>query len=148
MNNKLKEQSFCSENRVEILKQRAKRCRCKYCGGKLSLKRIVFNEFDEARIELYCDACEQIEFGVEPEIYQSAENFVDNLNFNHYPDLDQNIRTRRMNVAKVCEIMAWGFKNTGLLKEDGFTVPVVCENHTLEHCLILTEDDLAEETEA
>lgn len=106
-------QLYCSENRVETLKQRAKRCRCKFCGGKLSVKRISLSEFEDARIELYCDTCQQIEYGVEPEIYQSAENFVDNLEFNHYPDLDQNPRTRRMNIAKVCEVMAWGFKNTG-----------------------------------
>lgn len=135
-------------NRVEMLKRRAKRCRCKYCGGKLSVKRISFTEFEDARIELYCNACEQIEYGVEPEIYQSAENFVDNLEFNHYPDIDQNTRTRRMNIAKVCEIMAWGFKNTGLLTEEGFTAPVVCADHSLDHCLVITEDELAAETEA
>lgn len=137
-----------ADNRVEILKRRAKRCQCKYCGGKLSLKRLVFNEFDEARVELYCESCEQIEYGVEPEIYQSAANFVDNLEFNHYPDLNQNNRTRRMNIAKVCEIMAWGFKNSSLLTEDGFTVSVACTDHTLDQCLILTEDELAAETEA
>ncbi len=96
---------------------------------------------------MYCNACEQIEYGVEPEIYQSAENFVDNLEFNHYPDIDQNARTRRMNIAKVCEIMAWGFKNTSLLTEEGFTAPVVCADHSLDHCLIITEDELATETE-
>ena len=141
-------QLYCSEDRVETLKRRSKRCCCKYCGGPLSLKRITFNDFEDARIEIYCDSCDRIEYGIEPEIYRSAQNFVDNLDFNFYTDMEQNARTRRMSVAKICEIMAWGFKNTGLLKEDGFTVPVVCENHTLEHCLILTEDDLAEETEA
>ncbi len=148
MENSLTNQLFCSENRVKTLKRRAKRCRCKYCGGKLSVKRISFSEFEDARIELYCDTCEQIEYGVEPAIYQSAENFVDNLEFNHYPDIDQNARTRRMNIAKVCEIMAWGFKNTSLLTEEGFTAPVDCMDHSMDHCLIITEDELAAETEA
>ena len=136
---------YYSENRVETLKKRAKRCCCKYCGGKLSLKRLNFNEFEQARIELYCDACGQIEYGIEPEIYQSAENFVDHLEFNHYPEMDQNVRTRRMNIAKVCEIMAWGFKNTSLLTEDGFTVPVTCEDDSLNQCLVITEDELVAE---
>lgn len=148
MSDKSVNQLFSSENRVETLKRRAKRCRCKFCGGKLSVKRISLSEFEDARIELYCDACQQIEYGVEPEIYQSAENFVDNLEFNHYPDLDQNPRTRRMNIAKVCEVMGWGFKNTGLLTEEGFTASVTCADHSLDQCLIITEDELAAETEA
>ncbi|MGM9524984.1 MAG: hypothetical protein ACI3U1_01810 [Peptococcaceae bacterium] len=133
---------YCSETRVETLKRRARRCCCKYCGGPLTLKRIIFNDFEDARIEIYCEHCERIEYGIEPEIYQSAQNFVDHLEFNYYNDLEQNARTRRMNVAKVAEIMAWGYKNTGLLTAEGFTVPLNCSDSSLNQCLILTEDEL------
>lgn len=83
-----------------------------------------------------------------PEIYQSAENFVDNLEFNHYPDLDQNPRTRRMNIAKVCEVMAWGFKTPVCSQQKALQRRVTCADHSLDQCLIITEDELAAETEA
>ena len=44
--------------------------------------------------------------------------------------------------------MAWGYKNTGLLDEQGFTVTLPpLKNHALEKCLILTDDELPPETE-
>lgn len=135
-----------ADNRIETLKRRSKRCCCKFCGGKLSLKQLIFNEFDQARVELYCDHCQQIEYGVEPEIYQSATNFVDTLGFNYYPELNQNDRTRRMNIAKACEIIAWGFKTNGFLTAEGFTYPVQQTARSQSQCLVLTEDDLSKET--
>ena len=99
--------SFQAQGRVEMLKGRAKRCVCKYCGGRLRLKRIIFSDHEDARVEIYCDNCERIEYGVEQEIYQSARYFVDELKFNCYPNQDANESTRRMTIAKVCEIMAW-----------------------------------------
>lgn len=50
---------------------------------------------------------------MEKEIYQSAEFFVEEMAFNHYPDLDDNQRRKQMNIAKVCEIMAWENRNMG-----------------------------------
>ena len=64
------------ESRNERLRGRSKRCVCKYCGGELKIKSIIFNEFIEARSELYCPECDRIEFGVEPEIYQCAKYYV------------------------------------------------------------------------
>lgn len=61
-----------------MLKKRTKRCVCKYCGGKLKLRRIIFSEYEDARIEIFCSQCDRIEFGVEPEISRSAEYFVEN----------------------------------------------------------------------
>ena len=133
------------EGRLALLKARAKRCVCKYCGGKLELRRIAFSDYGEARSELYCPVCQRIEFGTEPEIYQSAVYFVDNFEFNHYPGLDANEKTRRMNIAKVCEIMAWGDKNIGLLTENGFTVPVYLETQQIGQTVIFEADDLAEQ---
>lgn len=139
------EDLYASIDRVDTLKQRAGRCCCKYCGGPLSLKRLIFSDFTDARVETYCEHCERIEYGVEPEIYKSARNFVDNLGFNYYTDMDQNAQTRRMNIAKVAEIMAWGYRNTGLLNDDGFTVPLSYKDTMMEQCLVITDDMLRAE---
>ncbi|MEE0435980.1 MAG: hypothetical protein UDB11_11380 [Peptococcaceae bacterium] len=130
--------------RVDMLKGRQTRCCCKYCGGELQIRRIIFSEDEEARIELFCSQCDRIEYGVEPEIYKNAVHFVDYLQFDHYPDLDKNMQTRRMNIAKVCEIITWGVKNLGLLDQNGFKVPVVACNEVAEDCMLITADMLQE----
>lgn len=68
---------FQSKKRLDVLKKRAKRCVCKYCGGELKLRRIIFSSFEDARVEIFCKDCERIEYGVEPQIYQSAKFFVE-----------------------------------------------------------------------
>ena len=137
--------SFQAAGRVEMLKGRAKRCVCKYCGGRLRIKRIIFSEHEDARVEIYCDSCQRIEYGVEQEIYQSARYFVDELKFNCYPNQDDNASTRRMTIAKVCEIMAWENKNLGLLDRDGFRVPLEVNGNILGECIILSDEDLLED---
>ena len=136
--------SYKAEGRVEQLKQRVKRCVCKYCGKPLRLKRIIFNEVEDARIEIYCAYCDRIEFGVEQEIYRSALFFVDEIGFNCYPDLENNEKTKRMNVAKVCEIMAWGNRNIGILSKDGFEVPLKINENLMGECLVLSDEELDE----
>ena len=133
---------YDSEGRMGMLKQRARRCVCKYCGGRLSLKRISFSEIEDARVEIFCKSCDRIEYGVEPEIYQSALYFVEEMGFNYYPDLNQSEKTKRMNVAKVCDIMAWENKNLGILDRDGFTVPLATNKNMIGECVILDEADL------
>ena len=137
--------SFQAQGRGDMLKGRAKRCVCKYCGGRLRLKRIIFSDHEDARVGIYCDNCERIEYGVEQEIYQSARYFVDELKFNCYPNQDANESTRRMTIAKVCEIMAWENKNLGLLDRDGFRVPLEVNGNILGECIILTDEDLLED---
>ena len=136
---------YWSRNRVETLKTRKKRCVCKYCGKPLVIKRVLFSDIEDARIELYCESCERIEYGIEPEIYQSACNFVDNLDVDFYENMDDNAKKHHMNVAKVAEIMAWGFRNTGLLKDSGFTVPLKMDKGPWEECMILASDQVPEE---
>lgn len=130
------------EKRVEVLRKRKKRCCCKFCGGELSLKRIVFSNFEDAKVELYCGHCDRVEFGIEPEIYRSAESFVDQLQYNCYPDMDDNAVRRQMNVAKVCEIMAWGYKHLGIIDQHGFTIPLDLNLHHWDECLVLRDSDL------
>lgn len=136
-----------SKRRLERLKERTKRCRCKYCGGELKLKRIEFSEYEDARIEIYCEQCGRIEYGVEPEIYQSAKFFVESTNFNCFPDLSVEETTKQMTVAKVCEIMAWQDQNLGILNEDGFCVPLSINKKYMGECIILSETDLQSDTQ-
>lgn len=133
--------SYQAKGRNAMLKARAKRCVCKYCGSRLRLKQLTFSEYDEARVEIFCKNCDRIEFGVEQEIYESAKYFVEQMEFNYYPDLDDTEKTKRMNVAKVCEIMAWQDKMLGFLVQDGFTVPVEKTAYMGEY-LLLTDEDL------
>lgn len=138
------ENIYMKKNRVEALKYRAEHCCCKYCGSPLELRRIVFSDFEDARIELFCTSCDRIEYGVEEEIYQSASYFVDTLKFNHFPELSQNEQTRKMNIAKVCDIMSWMCQNLGFANEHGFQVPIKMNRAILGETLILTEEELNE----
>ena len=133
---------YLAENRIERLKKRSRRCVCKYCGGKLILRRVVFNAVEDARVEIFCSDCDRIEFGVEPEIYESAKNFVDNFEFDYYASLESNEFTKKMNIAKVAEIIAWGCKNIGLINQEGFCVPVNMECMSLSECLTLTSEEI------
>lgn len=134
--------SFKSQKRLNMLKKRTKRCKCKYCGGQLKLRRIIFSEYEEGRIEIFCNSCDRIEYGVEPEIYASAKFFVENSGFNCFPDLDNNEKTKQMTISKVCEIMAWQNQNLGIMNADGFCVPLKINENFIGDCITLSEDDL------
>ncbi len=136
--------NYESEKRIAMLKNRARRCVCKYCGGKLKLKRIIFSQHEEGRIEIFCSSCDRLEFGIEKEIYQSAKYFVENSEFNCYPDLENNKETKNMSIAKVAEIMAWQNQNLGFLGPDGFLVPLQINDSFIGECITLSEDDLKE----
>ena len=136
--------NYASEKRIVMLKKRTKRCVCKYCGGKLKLKRIIFSQHEEGRIEIFCSDCDRLEFGIEKEIYQSAKYFVENSEFNCYPELEDSAQTKNMSIAKVAEIMAWQDQNLGFLGADGFVVPVQMNDNFIGECITLSEDDLEE----
>ena len=139
--NKIGERMIIMEHqgsRNERLRGRSKRCVCKYCGGELKIKSIVFNEFIEARSELYCPECDRIEFGVEPEIYQCAKYYVEEFKYNAYKELDDAVLTRQMTIAKVCEIMAWEAQTFGIVDENGFTIPLKYNNNFIGECITLT----------
>lgn len=130
------------KHRLDELKSRAQRCCCKFCGSPLEIKRIVFSDFEEARVELFCPECDRIEYGVEPEIYKSATYFVDTMKFNYFPELSQNDLTRQLNIAKVCDIMSWLCNNLGFADEKGFSVPLKINEALLGEALVLSEDEL------
>jgi len=112
------------ESRIALLRERSRHCVCRYCGNKLHLKRILFNEIEEAQVELYCEYCQRIEFGVEQDVYACAENYVNDNQFNYYGDLDDTEQVRRMNIAKICEILTEADYQRGFCNDTGFQVPV------------------------
>lgn len=130
------------ENRTDMLQKRSERCVCKYCGGQLHVKSIAFNEIVDGRTELFCDSCGRVEFGVEPEIYQAAKYYVEEFDYNCYPDLDYTETTKQMSIARVAEIMDWLVTNLDILGEDGFTVPIHMDKNRVSECLHLTDSDL------
>ena len=128
--------------RIDMLKGRTKRCVCKYCGGNLRLRRIIFSTYEDTRVEIFCENCNWIEFGVEPEVYISAKYFVEESGFNCFSDLDDNERTKQMTIAKVCEIMTWQDQNIGILNKDGFNIDLMINENFLGQCITLKERDL------
>lgn len=111
-----------TEDRLEELKNRSKRCVCKYCGGLLKVRLLDFGQIEMANLELFCEHCNRIEYGTEPEIYHNAVYLVDNIGFNAYPNRTKNEATRKLNIAMVCEIIAWHETQLGILDENGYTV--------------------------
>lgn len=130
------------KSRVERLQQRADRCVCKYCGGNLEVRSIVFNEYLDGRVELFCEHCDRIEYGVEKEVYQNAKYFVEEFDYNCFPDLDKTENTKNMSIAKVCEIMNWIVTNLGILDDNGFCVPLKMNNCLISKCVLLSDEDL------
>lgn len=145
MEDKIQEKiSSTSKKRLEILKQRSKRCVCKYCGGTLKVRQIILTSYEDARIELFCKECNRIEFGVEPEIYDNAKSYVEEMGFNVYPDLDDSERTKQMTIAKICEILTWQNQNIGILAPEGYKVPICKNNFYTGECVTLSDMDLDE----
>ena len=130
---------------VRELKKRVNRCKCSYCGSELILRHIIYGNVEEGRSEIFCPSCNRIEFGVEPEIYQIAKYYVDEIGFDYYGELDESIRKQRMNMAKVCEIMQWCVKNLGLLDKDGFVAEVQIDATLSGQDLLLSEAFLEEQ---
>ena len=127
---------------TERLRKRVSRCSCSYCGGDLELRKVTYSSYEVSKLEVYCSHCKRIEYGVEPEIYEVAEYFVDELSFDYYKDLDNNIRKREMNIAKVSEIIEWGCRNMGLLTENGFVIPLDLKSELLGEALLIEDDKL------
>lgn len=127
---------------IHKLKKRANRCICKYCGSSLELRKITYAAYDEAKIEIYCRHCNRIEYGVEPLIYKMAEYYISEIKFDYYPELDESVNKHRMNVAMINNIISWGFKNAGLIDENGFTIPINVDEELLGEVTIISRHEL------
>lgn len=106
--------------------ERAERCVCKSCGGKLEPKIIIYNKYGGSGLELYCPACQKIEYGTEPDIYRLARNFVYNVEFDYFTEMEQDERNLQLNVAKMCEILNWHFHKLGILDGKGLHKDRLC----------------------
>lgn len=109
---------------TQEMKMRSQRCCCRYCGNELAIHVVIFNQYGGAGAELYCPYCQKIESGTEPAIYAAAKEFVDEIDFSYYLNLEDNQRTYEMNIAKVCDILSWGCKKLGWLDQYGLKYPV------------------------
>ena len=107
--------------RLTEINGRAERCRCKYCGGPLEIRKVFFGDIETARTEIFCQKCDRIEYGVEPEIYNIASYFVKAFHFNSFPDLEPGEQTDRLNIAQVCEIITWYSQSIGIMDANGFS---------------------------
>ena len=103
----------------EYLTNRVKRCVCRQCGGKLEKKVIAYNKYGGAGVELYCPKCEKIEYGTEPEIFALAQEFVDEVEFDYFTEMEDELRHDQLNVAKMCDILGWVYRRTDVLDENG-----------------------------
>ena len=56
------QQNVVSQERLQELKGRSKRCVCKYCGGKLGVRLLDFGQAETANMEIFCETCDMIEY--------------------------------------------------------------------------------------
>ncbi len=136
------EHQVADAKRLEELKIRTKNCCCRYCGGQLKLRRILYGPVEKGRVEIFCSDCDRIEYGTNKEIYLIASYFVDEFHFNYFPENDDSLKTTQMNVAKVSDIIAWGLKNLDILSSEGFKVPVSIAGTILGEDVVLYDADL------
>lgn len=141
------EKKHKENERLNELKIRTKKCCCRYCGGDLKLRRILYGNVKEGRVEIFCSDCDRIEYGVPKELYYIAKYFEDEFQLNLYPENDDSVKTYQMNIAKLCDIMAWCCKNLGILEYDGFKVPIDISQNILGEEVVLYDEDLDENVE-
>lgn len=134
---------MASTNRIEYLHARKKHCCCKYCGGKLEVHHMIFGNKDEEKVELYCPSCEKMEYGVDCHIYAVAEYYVEEMGFSVYEDIEQEDLKKQMNIAKIAEIISWGFSQLGYEGDEGLLYPVTVADSFLHEHLDITLAELA-----
>ncbi len=130
--------------RVEHLKERAKDCCCSYCGGDLAVRRILYQTTAEYRIELYCDNCEKIEYGVPRALYDSAKAAIERLGFNCYPETEEGVTRNQMNIAKLSTLTAWQLRYLGMIDDERLKDAAEGSTQSMDTNTIVSEDDLDE----
>lgn len=103
----------------ELMQERGQRCVCKHCGSALELRMVIFCQYGGQGLELFCPICERIEYGIEPEVYRLAKEFVEGYEFNYYLDMAEDERNRQLNIAKVSEMFGWLLDRLMLCDEYG-----------------------------
>lgn len=93
-------------------------------------------------MELFCNQCDRMEFGIEPEIYQSAVYFVDEFRVNYFPDFSDVSMVKKLNVSAISNIISWAMLNLGYLEKDGFIAPPQMNQQMFKRCLVLDDDSM------
>ncbi len=132
-----------NNTRLSELSGRAQRCRCKYCGGPLEVRKVFFGDVETARTEIFCQKCDRIEYGVEPEIYSIAQYFVKEFQFNCFSDLEPDEQRFRLNVARVCEIITWYSQSIGIIDANGFSAEMQ-EQLNRKNTFLLPNEEIEE----
>ncbi len=112
----------------DTLLERSKRCVCKHCGSALEVRMVIFCQYGGQGLELYCPACERLEYGIDPEVYQLAKEFVENYEFNYYLDMAEGERNKQLNIAKVGEIIGWLLNRLALYDENGLQKELIIKS--------------------
>lgn len=117
----------------QVIAERAKRCVCRMCGGPLEVKIIIYNKYGGSGVELYCPHCAKIEYGTEPEIYRLAKDYVERVEYDYFPEMENDERHTQLNISKVCETLSWAMKKWQVLDRQGI--------HRERFCNFEYEDD-------
>lgn len=64
------------------------------------------------------------------------------MEFQCYSDIENIPQQRQMSIAKVAEIISWGFVTLGYLSETGFIYPVKTPEQLLHEWLNVKKEDL------
>ena len=130
--------------RVEQLKARTKSCCCSFCGGELSVKRVLLQTSPDWRIELYCDTCEKIEYGVPQALFDSAKAAVERLGFNYYPEMEAGATRTQMNISKLATLTSWQLRYAGLDDDERLGAPVAVGASGMDATTVVADSELDE----
>lgn len=106
--------------------ERSERCVCKMCGGKLEPKIVIYNKYGGSGLELYCPTCGRIEYGTEPEIYRLAKEYVEQVEYDYFVEMEADERHKQLNIAKVCETLSWVLKKIDVMDSKGVHKDRLC----------------------
>ncbi len=110
----------------KIIVERSERCVCKMCGGPLEPKIVIYNKYGGSGLELYCPHCHKIEYGTEPEIYKLAKDYVENMEYDYFTEMEAGKANFELNVAKVCETLSWIMKRLEVQDSKGIHKERLC----------------------
>ncbi len=82
-------QTHCTDNAyLSFLRERAKRCCCKYCGGILEVRKLTYSNCDMAGWNCFWQPLWTDRIWNRKRDFQRAGYFVEETGFDYYPDLN------------------------------------------------------------
>ena len=64
------------------------------------------------------------------------------MRFDHYPNMDESVQKRRMNISVICDIVYWSLKNMNLLDADGFQISLNMNLESLGETFRISKKEL------